>query len=309
MTKLFYGAVITTVTTLCALSAFAQEESVDPRTDRVQYSIKPSQTDPTIKRFDESHVILFNRDVSEQAQLAVFLPGTNGKPSNAPLLLRTIADQGYRVIGLEYNDEPAVVAVCPRDPNPKCSQNFREKRVFGDNVTNVVDNTAAESIVSRLTNLLLYLDRQHPEEHWGSYLAEGAPDWSRIIVSGLSQGAGMAAFIAKKKSVARVVLFSSPWDFYGSGKKVAPWISEPSATPPERWHAEYHRRENTADLISQAYTALRIPKENILVFDLDLPPGMKIKSENKFHPTTIRNPGYVQQWRAMFGHSPPEARD
>ena len=38
----------------------------------------------------------------------------------------------------------------------------------------------------------------------------------------------MAAYIVKHKKVARVVLFSGPWDFYGYSKQLAPWISGPS---------------------------------------------------------------------------------
>ncbi len=87
----------------------------------------------------------------------------------------------------------------------------------------------------RLVKLLQYLDVQHPDEHWGDYLIGGEPNWSRIVISGHSQGAGMAAYIAKRKAVARVVLFSSPWDYVKSSRQPAPWLSETSATPPERW--------------------------------------------------------------------------
>ena len=46
---------------------------------------------------------------------------------------------------------------------------------------------------------------------------------------------GMAAYLAKEHSVARAVLFSSPWDSYG-GKggqlpALAPWFVTSSATP------------------------------------------------------------------------------
>ena len=65
----------------------------------------------------------------------------------------------------------------------------------------------------------------------------------------------MAAFIAQREKVARVILFSSPWDFQvtsGHVRTLAPWISGHSKTPPERWYGGYHEREKTADLIAQA---------------------------------------------------------
>ncbi len=117
--------------------------------DQIVYRIKPSDTDPAIHRFDEPHLVVFKRGVSAQAQLVVFMPGTHGRPANSGHLLSVIADQGYRVIGLEYNDEPAVVQACPRDPSPRCSGDFRRKRIFGDVATSIVDNTPAETIVNR----------------------------------------------------------------------------------------------------------------------------------------------------------------
>jgi hypothetical protein len=297
---------------LAALSLFQQASQAqraqfddpagDPPRDRVSYMVRPSQADPSITRFDEPNIVLFNRSSGDRTQLVVFLPGTHGKPANAKLLQSVVANQGYRVIGLEYNDEPAVVQVCPRDPNPKCSAEFRQKRVFGDDVTKVVDNTAQEAIVFRLVKLLEYLDAQHPDERWSGYLKGGEPDWSRIVVSGLSQGAGMAAYIAKLKPVARVVLFSSPWDFYGRSRELAPWIHGPSATPADRWFAEYHKRENTADLLAQSYKALGIPEANVRVFDADLPPTHP--AENPYHGSTIMLPVYVPDWQAMFGKAP-----
>jgi hypothetical protein len=280
----------------------ALAQPVDDSRNRISYFIKPSETDAAIQSFDEPHYVTFARDVATNAKLAVFLPGTNGKPSNAAVFLGVIADQQYRVIGLEYNDEPAVVQVCPRDPSPKCSGNFREKRIFGTNVNAVVDNTVAESIVNRLAKLLAYLEQHHPDEHWGQYMANGELQWDRIVVTGLSQGAGMAAYVAKKKAVARVVLFSSPWDFYGRSKTLAPWLADASATPLNRWFAAFHKRENTADLIAQAYKALKIPTDHIRVFDLDLPANQG-SGNNPYHVSTIRQVSYTPQWQFLFGAS------
>jgi hypothetical protein len=197
-----------------------------------------------------------------------------------------------------------VVQVCPRDPDPGCSGNFRRRRVFGGNAGSPVENTQAETIVNRLISLLLYLQDHDAAGQWDGYLIDGEPNWSRIVVSGLSQGAGMAAYIAKHKSVARVVLFSSPWDFQRSSQRLAPWLTDPSATPSERWFAEFHRRENTAALIARAYQALQIPKDHIRIFDLDLPKDMKFKSDNPYHGSTVRVPAYAPEWEFLFGRSP-----
>ncbi len=263
--------------------------------------VRPSQADPTVQAFDEPNVIFTPPSSTSATPLVLFLSGTNGKPGNGPVLLRTIAEQGYRVIALAYNDTPAVSQVCPQNPEPSCSARFRQVRTFGQGV-GPVQNPPQEAINRRLEALLRFLDHEHPDAGWKSYLTpEGRPAWSRIAVSGLSQGAGMAAYIAKFYPVYRVVLFSSPWDVTGPAKVPAPWLSRPSATPPDRWWAERHVQENTTELIAHAYRALEIPQDHVLLFNLPLSGSNPNRGQNPFHSDTIRNPGYVTQWRQMFG--------
>ena len=265
-----------------------------------EQEVLPSRADPAVKQYDDPDIVI-GSDLPASAPLAIFLPGSGGKPANTVGLLRVIAAQGYRVIGLEYDDTPAVVQVCPRDPDPDCSARFREMRVSGTGARAPVANPVAEAIVPRLVATLRYLDRKDPKAGWAGYLDGDQPRWDRITVSGLSQGAGMAAYIAKQHPVRRVVLFSSPWDFTGADRRPAPWLHAASATPPEQWQAEYNRSENTVELIVPAYAALRIPPANIRVFDLDLPPGAGTNSPNPYHAITIRDQRYAPQWRAMFG--------
>jgi len=120
----------------------------------------------------------------------------------------------------------------------------------------------------------VYLDREDPQQNWASYLDKSMPNWGRIAVAGQSQGAGMAAYMAKGQAVARVILFSSPWDFVASNGRfqmMAPWLAMPAATPVERWFGGYHQRENDAKLLAKSYAALQIPPQNIRVFRGDLP--------------------------------------
>jgi hypothetical protein len=123
----------------------------------------------------------------------------------------------------------------------------------------------------------------------------------------MSQGAGMAAFIAKRSLTRRVVLFSSPWDTWGPKQRPAPWLSDKSATPPNRWFAEYHRREKTAAQIARAYARLGIPADHIWLFNENLPVDMTYISNNPYHVSTISNFAYMDRWLMMFGAAaPPE---
>jgi len=275
----------------------------------VVYRIAPSVVDPSTRRFDEPHYIVFDSAAAANAPLLLFLPGTGGRPQNTSDFANVAATQGYRVIGLEYVDTPAVQQICPREPDPDCAEKVRRKRIFGEDVTPLIDDRAEESIVARLTKLLLALDREHPGDGWGHYLKDGAPDWTQIAVSGLSQGAGMAAYIAQRTAVERVVLFSSPWDNYGPRHVLAPWVTRGAGkTPAERWFAAYHKNEQTAETIARAYAALRIPRDHIHVFTLE---PARETSANPYHPSVVANgatprapdgtPAYLGEWRELLG--------
>ncbi len=215
--------------------------------DLVISFVSPHDADAAVTRFTDDDVIVSPRTVPKNAPLLVFLPGTNGSPQTLKRFLAVAASDGYRSIALTYDNANAVNVICQSDPHPSCSELVRRKRVYGVNDTPLIDDRPQESIVNRLIKILEYLNAKRPSEGWDTYLSNGEPDWSRIAVGGHSQGAGMAAFIAKEHDVARVLLFSSPWDFQRA-TGLSPWLRAPSATPPDRWFAAYHIREPMAEL-------------------------------------------------------------
>ena len=263
--------------------------------------IKPSATDPMIQRFDHPHFVMIDRSTLKQKQpLMVFLPGTKGQPPGPLNFLRTAATHGYRVISLEYNDEPSIAVFCPEHGVPPCSARMRHMRIYGNTTLNPsIDNTRHEAIVERLYRLLEYLHQQAPQNGWDEYFNQHGMMWEKIALSGQSQGAGMAAFIGKQKLVNRIILFSSPWDFYHAGGRqriLAPWLEWESKTPMNRWFAGYNARENTAELLSRAYQTLRIPENHIRIFNLPLPDDYRGHSDNPFHTQGISNKAYEQDW-------------
>lgn len=284
----------------------------DPR--RTVHYVAPAEADPAVRRYLRHNIALFRRDIATaQSPLFLFLPGTGGAPDHSKWLLSAAADQGYRAIGLMYDDMPATAEACSHDPDPTCAGRLRAKRIFGEPVSDDIDDLPAETVVSRLVATLKWLAAHHPDEGWETYLdARGAPLWSRIAVSGHSQGAGIAAFIAKRHEVARVGLFSSPWDYYhamvdGTDQRVvAPWVSAPeSATPPDRWFAVLHAAEPQARNILKAYRALRVPAAHVHV--LALPPRGKgsahgsVSSDFTTPLDAAGAPAYLGDWRFLLG--------
>jgi hypothetical protein len=114
--------------------------------------------------------------------------------------------------------------------------------------------------------------------------------------------------MAKGQVLARVILFSSPWDFVTSNRQfrmMAPWLAMPAATPAERWFGGYHAREIKADLLAKAFEALRIPPQNMRVFKGDLLALQQgKKDDNPFHGLGLMDPAYAPDRAFFLGHSP-----
>jgi hypothetical protein len=275
------------------------------------YRVAPSDVDPAIERYNEPHVVIFDREADPAAKLLLFMPGTGASPADVDEFLTLAATLGYRVVSLSYNNRPAVANVCPKDPDADCSAKFRRKRIFGEDVTAHIDDKPEESIVRRLVTLLGALDKKHPAEKWGQYIVGDSPRWDRIAVSGHSQGAGMAAYIAQRKEVARVVLLSGPEDLYrGQGaERLAPWVRDANrATPAALWFAAYHKNEGSAERIALAYQALNVPEANVRVLALEPAEG---RGNNPNHASVVmsretpRNEkggaAYEDDWRFLLG--------
>lgn len=296
------------------LMATADGESRD---DRVAHAVLPQDADNKVQRFTTKNLVLFDRSLAVDAPLLVWLTGTGGSPLDAGLFLPAAADAGYRVISLEFDDLPAGTTLCEGSADATCFWRYRSARVFGTDTMPDLEHAPAESIVTRLTMLLTYLDSHYPDEGWRNYLHDGAPNWPRIAMSGQSMGAGMAAFIGKRVPLARVILSSSPWDHYQPGGALAPWLREPSATSLNRWVGLYHERETMAPVLARAYAALGLKKHQILVATL-MPDallsaparsdvfhgcwfGGPTPLENNWHPTKE----VKQIWGFLLGRTVP----
>jgi pimeloyl-ACP methyl ester carboxylesterase len=129
--------------------------------------------------------------------------------------------------------------------------------------------------------------------------------WSRIAVAGHSQGAGHAAYIAKKYEVDRVLMFSGPQDYFDDLAQPAAWEKQPGATAPSRFFAflnlhdpykEEHQAASCAVLMDLAKPET-----------LTLQPGDQVKGQYRIlvnteeknpHGTTIL-PEFEDVWKYM----------
>jgi hypothetical protein len=267
------------------------------------FTVAPNATDPQIIHNDAQNLI--HPTASPTAPLLVFLGGAPSLAADpAGLFLAEAARLGFRVVALDYRYNPPGTALCQSTGQDPCFSAYRAQKVFGIGNTPGIAVDPAESIQHRLTALLATLAGAAPDAGWQTYLARGTPVWSRITLSGFSQGSGLAAYLAKHVTVARVALLSSPWDHYDTPPRLAAWLSAPGATPPQRWFGLYASGEPAAVWLAQAYAALGLPPAHIHI--LTAPPRREPTNPMAYHWSVIGRgftprapdgtPAYLPDW-------------
>ena len=219
-----------------------------PADDRlVTHTVLPSEADPSITAFNAENFAWIDLDArSATPRLVVFLPGTGGAPRNTRLFPIEAARLGYHAIGLMYPNNLAILQACTTDPDEGCMEDMRAEIVAGVDRSPHVRVDRVNSVEGRLLAFLRLLALRHPTEGWESFIDGDALRWPTIVVSGLSQGGGHAAYIAKQHLVARVVMFGAPAD--GLGGRPAPWMSL-GATPDERYFGLAHTRDPFTSIV------------------------------------------------------------
>lgn len=210
--------------------------------------ILPQTTDPGITTNLNNHFVSINRSVTQKNQLFVFLPGTGGVAINTREINWTAADLGFHAINLTYPNDEAINDLCSATADLDCYANARLEVLDGINRSTLVDVSRANSIENRLIKLLIYLRTQSPNDNWGQFLINDSTlDWSKIIITGHSQGGGHAAIIGRYHAVARVIMFAA-MDFNARSNSAANWIAQPNTTPnaspPDRFWGFSHTRDD-----------------------------------------------------------------
>lgn len=202
--------------------------------------IAASTTDPAIDDVNGVHHVAIGPAGQRIGRLLLYLPGTTASPQQYATLIERAATLGYHAIGLAYVNEVPVNTLCAGMGAGGCHEQVRREILFGTDESGLVEVDAENGVFHRLERLLAHLETLAPDEHWSLYRnASGAVRWNRVVVSGHSQGAGHAAFIARLYQVARAVLFSgtepAPWTHDGTPAFQPVWdhlfAPEPSSVP------------------------------------------------------------------------------
>ena len=160
------------------------------------------------------------------------------------------------MINLKYlSNNGSAYSTCGSSSDPDCYINFRREVLEGvDSSTHVtVDQT--NSIYNRLEKLITYMHNNYPNEDWGQYLDNNAIDWSKISVSGHSQGGGHAAVIGIDHPVQRILMFASPNDYSDHFGAAANWTNLTSVVPDSAYYGFINHYDETLGNVFWQYAA------------------------------------------------------
>jgi hypothetical protein len=205
--------------------------------------VLPRHTDPRIITFNKLHFIWLPKGVPRN-QLLVFLPGTGGAPNAHMSFAVTAQRLGYHVVSLMYPNAVAAQTACRWSSDPDAHSKFRLAIIRGGNF-GLLQVTRIDSIEGRLAALLRYLIAHQPKQGWKQFYnqAKGI-EWSKVCVSGASQGGGHAYLIAKHHSVSRVLMLASPKDYSFYFERPPKDFDSNTQTPIGRMFAFNHVRDN-----------------------------------------------------------------
>lgn len=209
-----------------------------------RHTFQPSLTQADISNDFFAHAAYLNTALTPKNKLLLFLPGTGSPNSAYENFLKETAMQGYHVLGLAYSNAETISERCAGKDDSLCFDKCRNEVLDGIDRTTEVNVNVANSIYNRTLKALQYLQNTYPTENWGQYFSGNTITWSKIMVSGHSQGGGHAALIAKQNVVNRVLMFASPKDYFKTPlNKVASWIKATSLTPTQNYFAFTHKND------------------------------------------------------------------
>lgn len=191
--------------------------------------------------------------------LLVHVVGTYSDPADDHRFPERACALGHVAIAPMYENRDDVRSTCAEDA--ACYEGFHVEVVDGVD-RSPVDVDADDALVARAQGLLDALalgDASFPG--WASLATElRADDWPDTFVSGHSQGAGHALYLAREHALARLVLLAGPSDQLRDGQPdhaPPPWITSlagVSATPVERFHAFIHL-DDSLERVAQVFAS------------------------------------------------------
>ncbi|MBT8232696.1 MAG: T9SS type A sorting domain-containing protein, partial [Saprospiraceae bacterium] len=199
--------------------------------------VKAIDTDENIRWEIQNHQVFINPECTPNDKLVVHLVGSFDNPASTTFFPTFAANQGFKAINLKYPNNASALGTCGSSPDADCFKKYREEIIFGRDESSEVAVDSFNCITFRLLKLLVYLHDLYPNENWNTFFTNNEIDWSKVILSGHSQGGGHAAFIGKQYITDRVLMFASPNDYSSFFDAPADWTTTVSATQDSNYFA------------------------------------------------------------------------
>ncbi len=204
--------------------------------------VNPAQTDPQVSSVHGDHFVMIDTAVKPLNKILLMIAGTGASADHNIPFFSYAAAMGYHVISLDYKNT-VITTVCSNSDDSACFNAFRQEIIFGEPVSPLVSVDSANSIYHRFYELLIYLSKKYPQQGWQQYIKGGTIQWPKIVVAGHSQGAGHAAYLAKKFPVNRALIFAGPQDFLVHFNRPAGWLYQKGITSPSKYFAFLHIKD------------------------------------------------------------------
>lgn len=247
-------------------------------------AVRPSKTQSSIRDFATSnqatpgpgfgfHVIGVPADWNRIRGVWLHFSGAFGSPYQpgglsagqftSSVWMQEVVRQGYLVVGIAYANRQSVNGdLCgPTAPGiavDNCAGDVRREILEGVDHSRLVEVGMQDGVYNRLDRLLAYLTAQGLT--LPSQFRSGAVNWSQVHVSGHSQGAGHAYYLAKNIGVRSACFLGGPYDF---GDRV-----NPGSVPIADWYTVPGTRTAPADMGAFVVTTDDAYATFVLTYDL-----------------------------------------
>lgn len=208
------------------------------------FFVKPSQTDIAYPTTEDSNYVAINTAVTPLNKLLFYIGGTSSSPKRTTLFLKLAANLGYHVISVTYPNATAIQSACGASADINCYTNFRQEVCFGTPLSSSITIDTLNSLNTRAIKLLQYLNITYPSQNWGQFIVGNLIDWSKVVTSGHSQGAGNALYFASLSPLDRCIMFSGANDFSNFYNSAPNWISGSFATPKSKIFSFLHLQDD-----------------------------------------------------------------
>jgi hypothetical protein len=266
-----------------------------------EFELDPSALDPTVMENLALQYAHLDTRADPLGKLVFFLPGFTNTPSNWRNHGIQLAGHGFHVVIPDYANEWSCGGA-----GGTCNEDTRWEALVGEDVSDVIDISRADSAEGRVVTILRYLERIHPGGDWGYYLDDDDNlRGEHLIIAGISHGAASTGLYASRRFTHRAVMHSGGW-----------WNVPPDpATPIGAFYGLSHVDDEQHQGHLDAWESAGLPGTPTIIEDVPPPYGgshrLVATTPNGYpHCSVCVSPdspidadGYVfdAAWRTMYG--------